>query len=86
VDAKTGKLLATIACGIQGGGGEITFGDGFVWTTMFDFPLTKIDPATSKVAAQWGGPGGDGIRFGFHSVWLSNGAMGSVWRLSPDQK
>lgn len=86
VDAKTGKVLATIACGIQGGGGEITFGDGFVWATMFDFPLTKIDPATSKVAAQWGGPGGDGIRFGFHSVWLSNGAMGSVWRLSPDQK
>ena len=86
VDASTGKLLATIPCGIQGGGGEITFGDGFVWATMFDFPLTKIDPATSKVAAQWGGPGGDGIRFGFHSVWLSNGAIGSVWRLSPDQK
>ena len=86
VDASTGKLVATIPCGIQGGGGEITFGDGFVWATMFDFPLTKIDPATSKVAAQWGGPGGDGIRFGFHSVWLSNGAMGSVWRLSPDQK
>ena len=86
IDATTGNVLATIPCGIQGGGGEITFGDGFVWATMFDFPLTKIDPATSKVAAQWGGPGGDGIRFGFHSVWLSNGAMGSVWRLSPDQK
>lgn len=86
VDAATGKLLATIPCGIQGGGGEIAFGDGFIWATMFDFPLTKIDPATNKVAAQWGGPGGDGIRFGFHSVWLSNGAMGSVWRLSPDQK
>lgn len=86
VDAGTSKLLATIPCGIQGGGGEITFGDGFVWATMFDFPLTKIDPATNKVAAQWGGAGGDGIRFGFHSVWLSNGAMGSVWRLSPDQK
>ena len=86
VDATTGNVVATIACGVPGGGGEITFGDGFVWATMFDFPLTKIDPATSKVAAQWGGAGGDGIRFGFHSVWLSNGAMGSVWRLSPDQK
>ena len=86
VDEASGKVLATIPCGIQGGGGEITFGDGFVWATMFDFPLTEIDPATSKVAKQWGGVGGDGIRFGFHSVWLSNGAMGSVWRLSPDQK
>ncbi len=86
VDASTGAVLATIPCGIEGGGGEMTFGDGFIWATMFDFPITKIDPVTSKVAAQWGGPGGDGIRFGFHSVWLSNGAMGSVWRLSPDQK
>lgn len=86
VDATSGNVVATIECGVPGGGGEITFGDGFVWATMFDFPLTKIDPATSKVAAQWGGPGGDGIRFGHHSVWLSNGAMGSVWRLSPDQK
>lgn len=86
VEETTGKVLATIPCGIPGGGGEITFGDGFVWATMFDFPLTKIDPATSTVVRQWGGPGGDGIRFGFHSVWLSNGAMGNVWRLSPDHQ
>ncbi len=86
VDEKSGRLLATIACGIQGGGGEITFGESHVWATMFDFPLTEIDPATNGVVTQWGGPGGDGIRFGFGSVWLSNGAMGSVWRLSPNQQ
>ena len=85
IDAHSGKLLATIACGIPGGGGEITFGHGHVWATMFDFPLTEIDPATNQVVKQWGGPGGDGIRFGFDSVWLSNGKEGNVWRISPDQ-
>ena len=86
VDAKTGKVVATIACGIPGGGGEITYGAGSVWATMFDFPLTQVDPKANKVVKQWGGPGGDGIRFGFESVWLSNGRQGTVWRISPDQK
>ena len=85
VDETSSKLVATIPCGIPGGGGEITFGAGFVWATMFDFPLTQIDPATNKVVKQWGGPGGDGLRFGFGSLWLSNGRQGNVWRLSPDQ-
>ena len=85
VDEKTGKLVATIACGIPGEGGEITFGEGHVWATMFNFPLTEIDPATNTVVKQWGGPGGDGIRFGFSSVWLSNGALQTVWRIAPDQ-
>jgi streptogramin lyase len=86
VDIKTGKVLATIPCGIPGGGGEITFGSGSVWATVFDFPLTQIDPKTNKVVKQWAGQGGDGIRFGFGSVWLSNLRQGNVWRLSPDQK
>jgi len=85
VEAQSGKVSATIACGIQGGGGEITFGAGSVWATMFDFPLTQIDPGTNKVVKQWGGPGGDGLRFGFGSLWLSNGALGTVTRLSPQQ-
>jgi virginiamycin B lyase len=86
VEMKTGKVVATISCGIPGSGGEITFGAGSVWATMFDFPLTQVDPRTNKVTKQWGGPGGDGIRFGFGSVWLSNGRQGTVWRISPDQK
>ena len=47
--------------------------------------LMLIDPATDKVVKQWGGPGGDGLRFGLGSLWLSNGRQGTVWRLSPDQ-
>jgi hypothetical protein len=85
VDEASGKLVANIVCGIPGFGGEITFGAGHVWATMFDFPITEIDPATNKVVKQWGGPGGDGLRFGLGSLWLSNGRQGTVWRLSPDQ-
>ena len=86
VGAKAGKVVATISCGIPGSGGEITYGAGSVWATMFDFPLTEVDPKSNKVVKQWGGPGGDGIRFGFESIWLSNGRQGTVWRISPDQK
>ncbi|WP_255484308.1 PQQ-binding-like beta-propeller repeat protein [Granulicella sp. 5B5] len=83
VNMKTGKLVATIVCGVPGTGGEITFGAGRVWATMFEFPITEIDPATNTVVKQWGGPGGDGIRFGFHSIWLSNGRLGTVSRIAP---
>ena len=85
VEEQTNKLLATIECGIPGTGGEITFGAGRLWATMFDFPITEIDPSDNKVVRQWGGLGGDGLRFGLGSLWLSNGHQGTVWRLSPDQ-
>ncbi len=85
VDMASGKLLATVVCGIPGGGGEISFGDGFVWATMFDFPLTQVDPASNKVVKQWAGQGGDGLRAGLGSVWLSNLRQGTVWRISPTQ-
>lgn len=86
VDMKSSKLTATIACGIPGEGGEITFGADSVWATMFEFPITQIDPKSNQPVKQWKGKGGDGLRFGMDSLWLSNGALGSVWRISPEQK
>jgi len=86
VDMQTGKLIATIPCGLQGEGGEITFGAGSVWAALFDFPLTQVDVKTNLPVKQWAGKGGDGVRFGFDSVWLSNLMQGTVWRLSPQQK
>jgi streptogramin lyase len=86
VDIKSGTTIASIPCGIPGTGGEITFGAGSVWPTNIDFPVTQIDAAANKVVKQWGGPGGDGIKFGFGSVWLSNGREQTVARFSPDQK
>ncbi len=86
VDGKTGKLITNIVVGIPGGGGEIAFGEGHIWATVFQIPLSEIDPATNQVIRQWFGPGGDAIRLGHGSVWLSNLREQNVWRLSPRQQ
>lgn len=85
VDAKTGKLIANIEVGAPGTGGEIAFGEGHVWATVFQIPISEIDPATNKAIKQWFGPGGDSIRVAHGSVWLSNLREGNVWRFSPNQ-
>jgi YVTN family beta-propeller protein len=85
VDTKTNKLVATIAVGIPGTGGEIAFGEGSVWPTVFQVPMSRIDPATNTVVQQWTGDGGDSIRVGHGSIWLSDFAHSAVWRLNPKQ-
>jgi len=86
IDGKTAKVIATIEAGIPGPGGEIAFGEGHVWATIFQIPITEIDPATNTVVKQWIGPGGDSIRVGHGSVWLSNLQDGNVWRFSARQR
>lgn len=81
IDAKSGKVLATIACGVPGQGGDLSFGDGYVWATIFEFPLTQIDPGTNQPIRQWAGPGGDGMRAGSGAIWLSNLRQATVWRI-----
>ena len=44
VDVKTRKLVTDIELGVPGGGGEIAYGEGYVWVTVFEIPLTQIDP------------------------------------------
>jgi len=83
VDVKTNKVVATIELGVPGGGGEISFGEGSVWVTTFEFPITRVDPKTDKVLQQFKGEGGDAIRAGLGSVWLSNLRAGNMWRLDP---
>lgn len=83
VNAKTRKVAATIQVGIPGAGGEIAFGLGRIWATVFDIPISEIDPATNKVVRQWAGNGGDSIRAGHGSVWLSNLRAHTIWRIDP---
>jgi len=81
VDTKSRKLVTNVEAGIPGGGGEIAFGDGAVWATIPQIPITRIDPATNTVVKQWEGAGGDSIRVAFGSVWLSNLREQNVWRI-----
>ena len=82
IDLSTGKRIALIEAGIAGEGGEMTFGDGAVWATMIGYPITRISPDTNRVVGQWHGDGGDSIRVGYGSLWLTNLKGGKVWRLS----
>jgi virginiamycin B lyase len=83
IDPKTNKVAATIEVGVPGEGGDIAVGEGSVWVTTFDFPISRIDPASNKVVQQFSGEGGDAIRIGLGSVWLSNGKAQNVWRIDP---
>ena len=83
IDPKTNKVVATIEVGVPGPGGDIAVGEGSVWVTSFDVPLSRIDPATNAVVQQFVGKGGDAVRVGLGSVWLSNLQGQTVWRLDP---
>jgi YVTN family beta-propeller protein len=83
IDPKTNKVVATIDVGMPGPGGDIAAGEGSVWVTSYDFPLSRIDPSINRVAQQFVGPGGDAVRVGPGAVWLSNGREQNVWRIDP---
>jgi virginiamycin B lyase len=83
VDPASNKVAATIEVGVPGPGGDIAVGEGAVWVTAIGKPLSKIDPATNRVAAQYVGKGGDALRVGLGSLWLSNHELHEVWRIDP---
>ncbi len=85
IDAKTNKVLANIETGCPGTGGEISFGEGYLWFTVFEIPITQIDPAMNTVVKQWFGEGGDAIRIGHGSIWVSNLRQQNLWRIDPKQ-
>lgn len=83
IDPQTNKVVATIEVGVPGPGGDIAAGEGSVWVTSFQFPLSRIDPDTNEVVQQFVGVGGDAVRAGNGSVWLTDLAHGKVWKFDP---
>jgi len=81
IDARSRKLVATINAGLSGEGGDICFGGGSLWATLFELPLTRIDPATNRVIRQWKGKGGDSMRFGHGAIWLTDYHAGTLSRI-----
>jgi virginiamycin B lyase len=81
VEEKSRRVIATIHTGIPGVGGDIGYGADSVWATVFDVPLTRIDATTNKVARQWIGKGGDSLRFGHGSIWLTDYKKGLLLRI-----
>ena len=83
VDAFARRAISTVQAGIPGRGGDICYAAGAVWATIFDIPLTMILVESDEVLHQWVGPGGDAIRFGLGSLWLTDLRNGLLWRIDP---
>jgi virginiamycin B lyase len=82
VDTRTRDVIATIALCVPGAGGDIAWGAGHVWVSVFDVPLTAIDAASNTVRRQWVGVGGDSLRIGHGSIWLNDLRAGRLSRIS----
>ncbi len=82
IDPATNKVIANIAAKVPGVGGDIFHGGGWIWVSMAGTPVTRIDPKSNKVVDQYGNyKGADAIRFGFHSVWVSDHTKGDLWKI-----
>jgi virginiamycin B lyase len=80
-NVKQRRVTSTIQAGVPGEGGEICFGAGSIWATVFDIPLTRISVKTNKVLHQWTGEGGDSVCFGHNSIWLTDFRKGLLFRI-----
>jgi len=85
VDEKSRKVIATIQVGVPGAGGDIGYGAESVWPTVLGVPLTRINATTNKVVRQWVGKGGDSLRFGYGSIWLTDYKKGLLSRIPEKQ-
>jgi virginiamycin B lyase len=83
VDVRSNQVIATIKVGNSGPGGDIAAGEGAVWVTAVNVPLTRIDPARNKVTSQFVGPGGDALRVGHGSLWMCSFFLQEMWRVAP---
>jgi virginiamycin B lyase len=81
IDTASNQVVATIDAGVPGQGGDISIGEGFVWVTMINIPLTQINPATNRVMAQYVGKGGDALRIGHGAAWICSFFLQEVWRV-----
>jgi virginiamycin B lyase len=84
VDEKS-KQVTTIQVGIPGTGGDIDYRADSVWLSVFDVPLTRVDASTNRVVEQWIGKGGDSLRVGLDSLWITDYKKGLLSRIPIEQ-
>jgi virginiamycin B lyase len=83
IDSNSNQVAATIKVGDGGPGGDIASGQGAVWVTAVNVPLTRIDPKMNRVTSQFIGPGGDAIRLGHGALWMCSFLLQELWRVDP---
>ena len=85
IDEKSRTVTGTILAGIPGTGGDIDYGFDAVWPSLFGVPLTRVDANTLEVSKQWVGPGGDSLRVGFDSIWITDYKKGLLLRIPMEE-
>jgi YVTN family beta-propeller protein len=80
VDTRT-QAATSISLETPGHGGDIAFGEGMIWTTVNNTPLSVIDAARGALLCQWKGAGGDSLGIGFGAIWLTDYKAGTVSRI-----
>lgn len=85
VDEARMQAAATIDAKLPGHGGDIAYGDGDVWASLSGTPLTRIDGQTNQVLRQWTGRGGDSVRVGLGSIWITDYDQGLLLRIPMEQ-
>jgi YVTN family beta-propeller protein len=83
IDPKTNKVVKTIELGAPASGGTVTIGDGFAWVAMPGFPITRIDPATDKVAQQFYGDTSGALLSAGGFLWLADTKSGKLLKIDP---
>jgi virginiamycin B lyase len=81
IDTKTNKVAATVSLNIPQVQGEITSGEGFIWVSARNFPISRIDPETEKVVQQFKGETGNRILAAGGSVWVGGAQDGKLVRI-----
>ena len=81
INSGTKQVTNTTSLMIPGKGGDISFGYGMIWATVWKVPLSLVDGATATLLCQWVGPGGDSLGIGHGAIWLTDYHAGTISRI-----
>ena len=82
IDSAGQQPVITLPLHTPGVGGDITYADGRIWTTMIKTPLSVVDAAKAVILCQWKGTGGDAIGVGYGTLWLTSYTGGTISRIA----
>jgi virginiamycin B lyase len=83
IDARTNRVLATIALGVPGEGGDLSIEEGIrVGELRKAFRFRKSIPQSNELLRQFvGGRKDDTLRVGFGAAWIVDEDNGEIWRV-----
>ena len=82
IDPLPNTVVATIAAGVDGAGGDIATGAGAFWVRAGKVLLSVIRPESNRVVERLGPPAGSGaVRVAGEFIWVTAHDIQTVWVL-----